>query len=395
MLEYNASLSQRQRERRTVHNQAFVSEENHFHKAQDTVYGYSCDKDGVTELCKGRKEHEIIILSDDEVETDRESCAPSQSHSCAKGGFQKPLYCEIEKTIQADKKSHNSLSNHKSYSNSRQDFSLGTSYNKICTIDTTTGSSNSGIKEPPFTHKPSDNRGSIVPQPPDLIFNVPVSTPPVSLLYNSLSLPTVGDEKHVSSQKIQESLKDFNKSKILNRTGDAANFGTGLESHGIGDEKYDAENIARISRVHKPSTVCKSGDDLLLKELVSARKDDPLEAALDAARNVQTLLPKLPAPPKRQLIHLQIPLENNKGRFDRLQSGMRKCKPPRLDDWYKRILELNYFSVVGISLSGSETENLQASNLTQVPTSFLSPDHYMDIFRPLVLEEFKAQLFLT
>ena len=77
MLEYNASLSQRQRERRTVHNQAFVSEENHFHKAQDTVYGYSCDKDGVTELCKGRKEHEIIILSDDEVETDRESCAPS------------------------------------------------------------------------------------------------------------------------------------------------------------------------------------------------------------------------------------------------------------------------------------------------------------------------------
>lgn len=353
MLEYNASLSQRQRERRTVHNQAFVSEENHFHKAQDTVYGYSCDKDGVTELCKGRKEHEIIILSDDEVETDRESCAPSQSHSCAKGGFQKPLYCEIEKTIQADKKSHNSLSNHKSYSNSRQDFSLGTSYNKICTIDTTTGSSNSGIKEPPFTHKPSDNRGSIVPQPPDLIFNVPVSTPPVSL-YNSSSLPTVGDEKHVSSQKIQESLKDFNKSKILNRTGDAANFGTGLESHGIGDEKYDAENIARISRVHKPSTVCKSGDDLLLKELVSARKDDPLEAALDAARNVQTLLPKLPAPPKRQLIHLQIPLENNKGRFDRLQSGMRKCKPPRLDDWYKRILELNYFSVVGISLSGSE-----------------------------------------
>ena len=65
----------------------------------------------------------------------------------------------------------------KSYSNSRQDFSLGTSYNKICTIDTTTGSSDSGIKEPPFTHKPSDNRDSIVPQPPDLIFNVPVSTP--------------------------------------------------------------------------------------------------------------------------------------------------------------------------------------------------------------------------
>jgi len=73
----------------------------------------SSGQDGVTELCKGRKEHEIIILSDDEVETDRESCAPSQSHSCAKGGFQKPLYCEIEKTIQADKKSHNSLSNHK------------------------------------------------------------------------------------------------------------------------------------------------------------------------------------------------------------------------------------------------------------------------------------------
>lgn len=395
MLEYNASLSQRQRERRTVHNQALVSGEgNHFHKVQDIVYGDSCDKDGVTELCKVKKEHEIIILSDDEVETDRESRAPSQSHSRrAEGGFQKPLSCEIEETIQADEKSHNSLSNHKSYSNSTQDFSLVTSSSKICPIDTTMGSSNSGIKEPPFTCEQSDNRGSIVPQPRDLISNVPVSTlhPTVSE-YNSSSLPTVSDEKHISSQKIQESFKEFSKSKILNRTGDATNVGTGLESHGIGGKNIDTENKARISRVHKPSTVCNSSDDLLLKEMVSASKDDPLEAALDAARNVQTLLPKPPAPPKRQLIHLQIPLENTKGRFDRLQSGMRKYKPPRLDDWYKRILELNYFSVVGISLSGSETENLQASNLTQVPTSFLSPDHYMDIFRPLVLEEFKAQL---
>jgi len=394
MRENNASLSQRQSERRTVHNQALVSgEQNHFHKVQDTVYGDSFDKDGVTELSKGKNEHEIIILSDDEIETERESRAPSQSHAHARGGFRKPLSLEIEKTIQADEKSHYSLSNQDSCSNSTESFSLATSSSKICPIGTTMGSSNSGIKEPPFTCEYFDNRGSILPQPGDLILNVPVSTlHPAVAKHNLSSLPTVGNEKHVSSQKIQESIKESSKSKILNRTGDATNVGTRLESHGIGDQKYDAENIARISSVHKPSTVCNSSDDLLLKEMVSGSQDDPLEAALDAARNVPTLLPKPPAPPKRQLIHLQVPFENDKGRFDRLQGGMKKYKPPRLDDWYKRILELNYFSIVGISLPGSETEYLQAINLTEVPTSFLSPDHYMDVFRPLVLEEFKAQL---
>lgn len=394
--EYNASRSQRERERRTVLNQALDSVEgNHFHKAQDTVYGDSCDNDGVAELSKGKIEREIIILSDDEVETERENCAPSQSHAHAhaKGGFQKSLSLEIEKTIQADVKSRDSLSNQKSYSNSTDSFPLVTSSSKICPIDTTMGSSSSGIKEPPFTSEQFENRGSIVPQPGDLISNVSVTTVhPTVTKDNSSSLPTVSDEKHVSSWKVQGNIKELSKSKILNRTGYATNFGTGLESHGIGHQKHDAENIAGISSVHKPSTVCRSSDDFCLKEMVSGSKDDPLEAALDAARNMPTLLPKPPAPPKRQVIHLQMPVENDKGRFDRLQGGMKRYKPPRLDDWYKRILELNYFSIVGISLPGSETEDLQAINLTEVPISFRSPDHYVDVFRPLVLEEFKAQL---
>lgn len=145
--QYNASQSQRERERRTVHNQALVSGEgNHFHKARDTVYGDSCEKDGVTELSKGKIEPEIIILSDDEVETERGNRAPSQSHAHAKGGFQKSLSLEIEKTIQADEKSNDSLSNQKSYSNSTDSFPLVTSSSKICPVDTNPGSSNSGIK---------------------------------------------------------------------------------------------------------------------------------------------------------------------------------------------------------------------------------------------------------
>jgi senataxin len=54
-------------------------------------------------------------------------------------------------------------------------------------------------------------------------------------------------------------------------------------------------------------------------------------------------------------------------------------------------LEIDYFAIVGLA-SARKDENRTVSRLKEVPVCFQSPEQYIDIFRPLVLEEFKAQL---
>ncbi|KAF9612426.1 hypothetical protein IFM89_000174 [Coptis chinensis] len=132
--------------------------------------------------------------------------------------------------------------------------------------------------------------------------------------------------------------------------------------------------------------------DNILQELVHDIENDPWEIALKSARRHQSL-PTKPGPsaPKRQVIQLNMPGENKSGYLRRLGAGEKRLKPPRLDDWYRPILELDYFSAVRIS-SANEDENAETIKLKEVPVSFNSPDDYVDIFRPLVLEEFKAQL---
>lgn len=108
---------------------------------------------------------------------------------------------------------------------------------------------------------------------------------------------------------------------------------------------------------------------------------------------------KLPAPlsskqrssgPKRQLIQLALPMENKSANF-RVHGEVGRFKAPRLDDWYKLILEIDFFATVGLVLPDND-ENRKVKNLKQIPVCFTSPGEYVEIFQPLVFEEFKAQL---
>ncbi|CAB4272070.1 unnamed protein product [Prunus armeniaca] len=132
-------------------------------------------------------------------------------------------------------------------------------------------------------------------------------------------------------------------------------------------------------------------DNTVLKQIVCDAKDNSLEPALNSVRPQQSLLTKTSIPgPKRQLIQLRSPFQNRPGHLQRMEVRKR-FKPPRLDEWYRPILELDYFALVGVA-SGSANDNHKVAKLKEVPVQFNSPEQYVEIFCPLVLEEFKAQL---
>lgn len=129
----------------------------------------------------------------------------------------------------------------------------------------------------------------------------------------------------------------------------------------------------------------------LLKEVVCDAEEDPLDSALNSIRRQQPFVPKPSiSAPKRQLIQLQSPFQNRAGHLHRLE-GRKRFQPPRLDEWYRPILELDYFALVGVA-SASENDKQKVAKLKEVPVNFQSPEQYVGIFCPLVLEEFKAQL---
>lgn len=131
-------------------------------------------------------------------------------------------------------------------------------------------------------------------------------------------------------------------------------------------------------------------DDAVIMELVCDAVDDPLDRALDNFKRPNSVAAKsITTVPKRKVIQLQMPTNNKSG--NRMGTGVRRLKPPRLDDWYRPILELDYFSIVGLS-SGKDEKRTPSVNLKEIPLCFKSVEHYVEIFRPLVLEEFKAQL---
>ncbi|XP_038693158.1 uncharacterized protein LOC119991046 isoform X2 [Tripterygium wilfordii] len=149
------------------------------------------------------------------------------------------------------------------------------------------------------------------------------------------------------------------------------------------DESVNLKSVHHIS----PETSA-----LVLKELVRDSDDDPWDSALNSARHRQTSLAKSSASgSKRQVIQLRSPAENRSAHLHRLGAGAKRFKALRLDDWYRPILEINYFATVGLT-SACQDENHTAGRLKEVPVCFKSPEQYLNIFRPLVLEEFKAQL---
>lgn len=130
----------------------------------------------------------------------------------------------------------------------------------------------------------------------------------------------------------------------------------------------------------------------VLKQVVSDAADDPLEIELNSARNQKTNISKpITTVPKRRVIQLKTPVENRAVHFHRHMIGAKRFKPPRLDDWYRSILELDYFAMIG-STPVSEDKSQTVRHLKEVPVCFQSSEQYVEIFRPLILEEFKAQL---
>ncbi|XP_055825886.1 uncharacterized protein LOC129894293 isoform X2 [Solanum dulcamara] len=132
-------------------------------------------------------------------------------------------------------------------------------------------------------------------------------------------------------------------------------------------------------------------NDTVLKELVNETRSDRELAFLTSARRQQSFSIKTSfSGPKRKVIQLGLPVENRSNAL-RLDDGVKRFKAVRLDDWYRPILECNYFLTVGLTTAG-EGNNDSLSKLKEVPACFQSVDEYVEIFRPLILEEFKAQL---
>ncbi|MFS7974709.1 putative P-loop containing nucleoside triphosphate hydrolase, DNA2/NAM7 helicase, helicase [Helianthus anomalus] len=147
------------------------------------------------------------------------------------------------------------------------------------------------------------------------------------------------------------------------------------------------KNISSSQSIKKAS----AKSDRVIKELVFDAKDDPWEFALKSARHNQSHLGKPnTSGPKRKVIQLNLPVENRVSQSNRLRGGHQRFKPVRLDDWYRPILEMDYYATVGLASSSSSA--VAIGNLKEVPVYFESPDDYVAVFRPLVLEELKAQL---
>ncbi|XP_010462744.1 PREDICTED: uncharacterized protein LOC104743346 [Camelina sativa] len=129
-----------------------------------------------------------------------------------------------------------------------------------------------------------------------------------------------------------------------------------------------------------------------LRKVVNETEADPLDLALKP-RKVQQLPLAKPGPivPKRQVIQLCAPVNKTSDRWQRQEAGFKRFRPPRLEDWFRKILQMDYYAIVGLA-STNKDENQNVGKFREVPVRFGSPEQYIQIFQPLVLEEFKAQL---
>ncbi|XVF86232.1 hypothetical protein PTKIN_Ptkin18bG0023800 [Pterospermum kingtungense] len=158
------------------------------------------------------------------------------------------------------------------------------------------------------------------------------------------------------------------------------------------DKKNKFDESVKCNSINQGCNKIISGtNDTVLRELVHDAAHDPLEAPYRTAKVQPSLLAKSgPMVPKRQVIQLKSPFENRSS-LHGLAADVKRFKPPRLDDWYRPILEVDFFVTVGLA-SADDSESCTVNKLKEVPVSFHSPEHYVNIFQPLVLEEFKAQL---
>lgn len=151
-------------------------------------------------------------------------------------------------------------------------------------------------------------------------------------------------------------------------------------------------SMASASKTQQSVKKAPKASDGAIKEIVCDADDDAWEFSFfKPPKRLQPLTtkPSISAP-KRQVIQLSLPQGTRPGSM-RLIGGIKRFQPPRLDDWYRPILELDFFVAVGLA-SETEKDSQSVGKLKEIPVCFQSPDGYFEIFRPLVLEEFKAQL---
>ncbi|XP_078433844.1 P-loop containing nucleoside triphosphate hydrolases superfamily protein [Wolffia australiana] len=273
------------------------------------------------------------------------------------------------------------------------------------------------------THRPSKvfGRSGLVPQKHgNAVFNRNERDPAV---LNSV------DQNSISARSSEKHVKDKSKSSLLSKMVESSNYPFPAEILHIisdgSDESEDSvqgeqrhtisENISgnternnfrttlsgiQVRSVHEKSDQIPGRVEKLYQEKkVHVLKDTIFDSDDDESSEPKFEPPRLPAElkkpclsvPKRKVIQLEMPENRRDGLQRRLESGVRRLKPPKLDDWYRPILEMDYFSVVGLSSDDIDV-SASLSELKEIPQCFTSPDHYIQIFRPLVLEEFKAQL---
>lgn len=152
-----------------------------------------------------------------------------------------------------------------------------------------------------------------------------------------------------------------------------------------------AEAAKNKHLVNAQKKIVSGSNDSILKKIVRDT-EDPLEFALKSAgRNHSSLKTQSSSFPKRKLIQLADPVDSRSVYLRKLEAAARRSKPPMMDGWFREILEMDYFAAVGIA-TDQEEKIKTPLGLKEIPVSFESPKQYLDIFQPLVLEEFKAQL---
>ena len=209
-----------------------------------------------------------------------------------------------------------------------------------------------------------------------------------SLASQKQEMDTTKDGKISASQPKPKSVDDRRK-EINSRWGVKDSFPSQLKAN-LGSTSDKTANFKIMDQALNRMAL-KTGESAI-KESVCDIVDDPWDLPVKSLKPHPSCLTKPSAPiPKRQVIQLQLPGEHRSGFQRKLDAGVKRFKPPKLDDWYKPILEIDYFVTVGLS-SASKDETQTVNKLKEVPMCFESPDQYVDIFRPLVLEEFKAQL---
>ncbi|KAI4387118.1 hypothetical protein MLD38_004973 [Melastoma candidum] len=163
-----------------------------------------------------------------------------------------------------------------------------------------------------------------------------------------------------------------------------------LVQHPDGDaKKISSEKMVSIE--NKTTRKNLESDERMVKELIHSVKDQPHILTGGGLKSMSTSLTvSNVVVPKRKVIQLKPPVQHHTGFPRKLQNGNKRFVAPRLDDWYRLIFEMDYFATIGES-SGVDLEQTSGV-LREIPLCFQSKEEYVNIFRPLVMEEFKAQL---